>query len=117
VILETFVKTAYRRWLFPYIGSDVHRQRLKLAWFIWQYGPLLVLRTLPLRERIYLLWRFLRIDWYVSHSHLPSEIVCLCAALTTRKARENEVVVEAVCWKGGSAEKLRCSVTASAIAC
>jgi hypothetical protein len=104
--LERTVKKAYQRFVFPYVRQELHRQRLKLLWFIWEYWPIVVDKNIPFVDRLRLLKRFLRIDWQVVHGHLPSEIAFMCTALATRKAKVDEVVVEAGCWKGGSAAKL-----------
>ena len=99
------VHTAYVRFIRPFIGGYLGRQRLKLIWFGWGYLPLLALRRLPLRDRIILLGRFLRVDWNVPHAHLPSEIVEVCRVLAERPAKPDEVFVEAGCFQGGSACK------------
>lgn len=52
-----------------------------------------------------MLARFILIDWNVLHSHRPSEIACVCRGLAERRARSNEVMVEAGCWQGGSSTK------------
>jgi hypothetical protein len=104
--LEKIVKKAYRRFVYPCIPHELHRQRLKLLWFVWEYWPIVVLKNIPLVDRLKLLKRFLRIDWNIVHAHLPSEIAFMCTALAARKARFDEVVVEAGCWRGGSAAKL-----------
>jgi len=103
--LEHLVKTAYRRFIFPCVKLPLHRQRLKLLWFIWQYWPILALKNISCADRMKLLARFVRIDWYVVHGHLSSEIAHVCTELASRKARSNEVVIEAGCWNGGSAAK------------
>ena len=53
----------------------MHRQRLKLIYFIGGYWKLLVIPTLGLREKLSLFFRFLRVDWNVQHAHTPAEIV------------------------------------------
>lgn len=103
---EQIVKKAYQRFVFPCVPQELHRQRLKLLWFIWDYWPIVVFQNIPFVYRLKLLKRFLRIDWNIVHSHLPSEIAFMCTALAARKAKFDEVVVEAGCWKGGSAAKL-----------
>ena len=103
---EQIAKKAYRRFVFPCIRDELHRQRLKLLWFIWDYWPIVVLKNIPFFDRLKLLKRFLRIDWNIAHSHLPSEFAIMCTALTGRKAKFDEVVVEAGSWRGGSAAKL-----------
>jgi hypothetical protein len=73
---------------------------------MWDYWPIVVLKNIPFQDRMKLLKRFLWIDWNIAHSHLPSEIAIMCVVLTSRKAKLDEVVVEAGSWKGGSAAKL-----------
>jgi hypothetical protein len=103
---EQIVKRAYGRFIFPWVRQELHRQRIKLSWFIWDYWPILILKNIPFLDRMKLLKRFLAIDWNIVHAHLPSEIAIMCAGLATRKAKFDEVVVEAGCWNGGSAAKL-----------
>jgi O-methyltransferase len=101
---ESRIRGLYVRWVRPRIQSPIARQRLKLLWFVWGYGPLLRLR-LPLARRLELLRRFLRVDWNVPHAHRPSEIARVCEALASRPARPGETMVEAGCWRGGSTAK------------
>ena len=101
---ESRVRDLYVRWVRPRIQSPIARQRLKLFWFVWGYGPLLRLR-LPIARRLSLLRRFLRVDWNVPHAHRPSEIARICEALASRRARPDEWMVEAGCWQGGSTAK------------
>jgi len=103
---EQLVQKAYRQWVFPRFPNELSRQRLKLLWFIWEYWPIFFLKNLSVMERLNILMRFLKVDWHIVHSHLPSEIACMCIALTDRQAKGDEVVVEAGCWQGGSAAKL-----------
>jgi O-methyltransferase len=106
--VERSVRTLYVSWIRPQITDQLHRQRLKLIWFIWGYWPLMTLNTLSLSQRIRLLLRFLSVDWHVVHSHRPNEIARVCRALAERRAISNEtkeVMIEAGCWQGGSAVK------------
>jgi hypothetical protein len=103
---EQLVQKAYRQWIFPRLPNELSRQRLKLLWFIWGYWPIVFLKNLSVMERLKILKRFLKVDLHIVHSHLPSEIAYMCRALTDRRAKADEVVVEAGCWKGGSAAKL-----------
>lgn len=103
--VQSGLRRSYVRWIRPHIPQPIHRQRLKLAWFVWGYGPLLTIKSIPLRDRLKLLIRFLRIDWCVLHAHTPLEIALICRALAERPARPGEVVVEAGCWQGGSSAK------------
>src|SRR5688572_17111226 len=91
--LEQIVKKAYRRFVYPLMLDELHRQRLKLLWFVWDYWAIVLLKNIPFLDRLILLKRFLRIDWNIVHSHWPSEISFMCAALSSRKARFDEVVV------------------------
>jgi len=45
------------------------------------------------------------IDLNVLHAHWPCEIAAVCKALAQRRARSDEVMVEAGCWQGGSSAK------------
>jgi O-methyltransferase len=106
--VERFVRALYVSWIRPHMSAKLHRQRLKLIWFIWGYWALLTLNTLSLSQRIRLLLRFLSVDWHVVHGHRPSEIARVCQTLAERRATSNktkEVMVEAGCWQGGSAAK------------
>ncbi|HEV8453313.1 MAG TPA: TylF/MycF/NovP-related O-methyltransferase [Gemmatimonadales bacterium] len=89
----------------PRIANPLHRQRLKLLYYIWGYAGLLGIKGLTLPERLRLFGEFLRVDWNVLHAHLPSEIVQVTRALAERRARAGEVMVEAGCWQGGSSAK------------
>jgi O-methyltransferase len=102
---ERQVRSCYVRWIRLYISQPIHRQRLKLVWFIWGYGPVLTIRTLSWAERLRLLGRFLRVDWHVPHAHRPCEIAAVCRVLADRPARPGEIMVEAGCWQGGSTAK------------
>ena len=104
--LETLIRTCYVRVIIPVITDSIKRQRLKLAWYVWGYLPVLFLRAISFADRLKILWRFLKVDWNVLHGHLPSEMSILCRALVSRPARPREVVVEAGCWQGGSSTKL-----------
>ena len=95
----------YARWLRPRLSRELDLQRLKLCYFVWGYWPVLRVRTIGVRDRLRLVARFLRIDWYVLHSHRPREMAQVCATLAARPARPGEVMVEAGCWNGGSSAK------------
>jgi len=95
----------YIRLLRKRIKDELTRQRVKLLlWDIWGYWPWLTAR-LPPRDRLLLLGRFLRIDWNVLHGHKPIEISYVLRELTQRSSQD-EIVIEAGCWKGGSTTKL-----------
>jgi O-methyltransferase len=102
--LEAALRRLYARWLRPHIATEIHRQRLKLAWFGWGYWRLLRI-DLRLSAKARVLCRFLRIDWNVAHAHRPCEIAQVFETLATRRARPGEVMVEAGCWNGGSTAK------------
>ena len=106
--VERCVRSLYVSWIRAHISEELHRQRLKLLWFVWGYWPLLTLKILPLSQRIRLLVRFISVDWHVVHSHRPAEIARVCQALAERRAisdEKKEAVIEAGCWQGGSAAK------------
>jgi O-methyltransferase len=103
---ERRIRRWYARWVRPRLSRELDLQRVKLCYFALGYWPLLRVRTIGLRDRLGLVARFLRIDWYVLHSHRPREIAQVCAALAARPARPGEVMVEAGCWNGGSSAKL-----------
>lgn len=81
------------------------RQRLKLLAFVWGYAPLLADKAIPFADRWRLLGRFLKVDWFVPHGHLPAEIAHIASVLAARPARGGECMVEAGCWQGGSSAK------------
>lgn len=103
--LEWYVRKSYVRWVRPNIPQAIHRQRLKLLWFIWGYGPLLSIAALSFANRVRLITRFLRVDWHVLHGHRPCEIASVCTALAERSAQAGEIMLEAGSWKGGSSAK------------
>jgi O-methyltransferase len=110
--LNTLGKTLYHRYIRQHISQDLNRQRLKIAWFVGGYWPLLFMKALPLPQRPKLIWLFLRIDWFVIHGHRPSEIATVCRAIAERRARAGEAMVEAGCYNGGSSAKfsIACSL-------
>jgi O-methyltransferase len=61
--------------------------------------------ALSVADRLRLLKRFIATDWNVAHAHRPCEIVRVCEALAERPARQDEVMIEAGCWQGGSSVK------------
>lgn len=103
--VERVGRRFFRRWVRPLVGNDLYLQRIKLIWFGWGYWRLLWLENCSLLDRLYLLYRFIRVDFNILHSHRPSEIVQVCLALFERRARNGEIVVEAGSWKGGSSAK------------
>ncbi len=106
-VLRTFARRVYVRHIRPHVREQIHQQRLKLlCWDGWGYWRLLAVRELTIRQRLYLLRRFLVVDWNVPHAHKPHEISWLSRALAERAGRRDEAVVEAGCWQGGSSTKL-----------
>ncbi len=102
---EQRLRDWYVRWIHPRLPRELDRQRVKLLYFVSGYWPLLRLPALSVVDRVKLLARFIRIDWNVLHSHLPSEIASVCAVLAQRPARPGDVMVEAGCWNGGASAK------------
>jgi len=103
--ISRVVHRLYERFIVSRIPDPLIRQRLKLGWLGWGYWGLLFLKAFSLHDRIRLIWRFLTIDWHVLHGHWPSEITLVSRALADRVRREDEAVVEAGCWHGGSSAK------------
>jgi hypothetical protein len=99
------IRNIWAGWVRPHIAEPIKQQRVKLIWLGWGYWPLLLLESLSLTERLRLMARFLRVDWFITHTHSPSEITNVCRTLARRRAREDEVVLEAGCWQGGSSVK------------
>lgn len=97
------VRKFYVRHLRPHLKSHLSRQRIKLVWFIWGYYPLLLI-NLPLKQRLQLLFRFLKVDWNVPHAHSPREITAICRELISQGSIGGEMI-EAGCWQGGSSCK------------
>jgi len=95
----------YRRYVRNRVKNEIRRQRLKLIYDIWWYYPLLKFRELTVRERLNLIWRLIRIDWFILHGSKPAEVVPVMMDLMSRRARDGEVFVEAGCWNGGSTAK------------
>jgi len=103
--LQTRARKLYIRHLRSRISDPLHRQRLRLAWHVFGYAPLVRTGSLPLAVRLRLVARFVRVDWSVEHAHYPSEMARICIDLASRPGRPGEVVVEAGCWNGGSTAK------------
>lgn len=99
------IRLFYRRASSLLAIGPLGRQRVKLVYFMWGYWPIVFLRSLSIVDRIKLISRFLRIDWHVVHGHLASEIACIAVAIGERRAKKDEAMVEAGCWKGGSSAK------------
>lgn len=103
--LETVAHRVYRSLLAGHMANPLAKQRIKMFWYAPGYWPLLFLSALPLRTRLMLLVRFLRIDWHVLHGHTPFQCAVVCRSLAERPGRPGEAMVEAGCWEGGSAAK------------
>ena len=96
----------YTKYIRSRIKHEISRQRLKLFWFVWGYLPILRLSRLPLIKRLYLLQRFIAVDWNVVHGHRPAEINVICGYMVSKgKTTTESVFVEAGCWNGGSSAK------------
>lgn len=103
--ISSHVRTLYVRYLRPHIAQELHRQRLKLIWFVWGYWRLFTIKNLCAWDKVRVLRRFVVIDWFVVHSHKPSEIAVVCKALAERPGRQGEALLEAGCFNGGSSAK------------
>ena len=100
------IRRFYRRYLQTRLAlSPLARQRLKLLWYVGGYRALLRLRALSLPQRLWLIWRCIRVDWFVPHAHEPLDCAWTLVALGERRARPGEVMIEAGCWQGGSTAK------------
>lgn len=103
--VSKYIRKWYIRWLRPRIPQEIHRQRVKLFWLMWEYWPILFMRTFSLKNRVKIIARFLRIDWNILSAHHPCEIVSVCRSLADHPARKGEIMIEAGCWMGGSSAK------------
>jgi len=104
--VEKKVQSLYKRWLRPVITKPMQQQKIKMIWFVWGYWSLLFVRSLPIYKRVEFLYKFVRIDWEIEHSHKPDEIIEVIKFIAKRPAYKNEIILEAGCWKGGSSAKL-----------
>src|SRR5262245_39016430 len=102
--IQRTIHSLYARWIRPHF-SPIQQQRLKLLWTIWGYCSILSIPALSPLERIHLLLRLIRVDLNIQHGHWPGEIAHVIEPIGERKARPQEVVVEAGCWQGGSTAK------------
>lgn len=103
--LTKIVRKAYIRFIRPRFQEELSWQRMKLPWFVWQYAQLFGVRGITLGQKLFLLRKFLRIDWFVTLAHQPGEIVAVLRHISQRAALPGEVIVEAGCWQGGSSAK------------
>jgi len=85
--------------------TPLNQQRFKLLLTVWGYGPILSIKTITVKDRIGLILKVITVDWNVQHGHWPGEISRVIAAIGRRKAKPEEVIVEAGCWMGGSTAK------------
>lgn len=100
------LRSLYRRYLERHLAlSWMVRQRLKLLWFGRGYAVLLQVPALSWSERLWLIWRYIRIDLKVPHGHEQRDCAITVVALGARRARPGEVMIEAGCWQGGSTAK------------
>ena len=95
----------YRRYVREFIKKEINRQRIKLIYDIWWYSPLVRFRGMKWTERWKLIWHIVRVDWFILTASKPAEIVPVLLDLMSRRARSNEVFLEAGCWNGGSTAK------------
>jgi len=100
-----FLADAYRAYIRGKIKKEIHRQRLKLIYDCWSYYPLLRFKGLSWTDRVKLVWKLIRIDWFILHANKPVELVPVMVDLMSRRGNPNEVFIEAGCWNGGSAAK------------
>jgi len=104
-VVESCLRYPYVWWIRPHIRTEIGKQRVRQVAFGWGYAPILVSRFLTLRDRVRILARFLRIDWNVLHAHRPAEIASIFRVLSSRFSKNDEIMVEAGCWQGGSSAK------------
>jgi O-methyltransferase len=106
LLTERLVHSFYEKRIRPHIKSRIAQQRLKLvAWDVWGYIPLFMVKGLSLVDRFRLLYQFIWIDWNVLSGHKPSEMMPILRAFGARGAVKDEVVVEAGCWLGAGSAK------------
>jgi O-methyltransferase len=103
--MKKLIRKLYIRCIRSHISSALHLQRIKLLWYIWGYWPILFLKNASLANKLRLLRKFLRVDWYVPHEHQPCEIASITRVIAERRSRNGEAMVEAGCYKGGSSCK------------
>lgn len=89
----------------PFLRSPLRQQHVRLLWFARDYIGVFSFKTLTFKQKLFLLRKFLIIDWQVLHGHRPSEIVVIGRAICERPARNGEIMVEAGCYNGGSSAK------------
>jgi len=102
-----FARWFHRRFLRGRILTNAqYIHRFRLLFFLLEYWPLLFIENMSFRDRLYLIKRFLKVDWCVPHAHKPAEIVAICKAMAANgRASDGEIFVEAGCWFGGSSAK------------
>lgn len=94
-VANRLVRWFYQRLILPHVSDALVLQRIKLAWFVWGYWRIL--------HHPIMLFKFLRVDWNVIHSHTPAEIAIIAADIERKP--EGSLFIEAGCWNGGSSCK------------
>lgn len=100
-----FIKNLYVTLIRPFISDELDQQRFKLIWFVWGYIPIIMIKELSLKQKLYLLRKYLLIDWNILHGHRPAEISEVVKVIAKRKAKPGEIIIEAGCYNGGSTTK------------
>jgi len=109
----TFEKVIRRKiydpWILPWLRyllpQRLRRYVLGVPIYLWGYRKIFLIKNLSMREKAYLIRRFLKIDINTQHAHQACEIVAITDAFFTRRAYPGEIMVEAGCWQGGSSAK------------
>ena len=107
------LRPLYGRTIRPLLGSHLNQQRVKLLFLYgWEYFAVFKVRRLSLFEKIRLIYRFYRIDFFILNSHSAKEMAHILIQFFEKKSTEGDVFVEAGCWKGGSTAKfsLLCAI-------
>ena len=97
-------KNVYRK-IRNMIPPGLPRQRLELLFVGWGYRHLFAMPNIGFGKKLSLLWCFLVVDWNIISSHRPYMISLICKEIAQRPAKDNEVMVEAGCYNGGSTIK------------
>lgn len=101
----SIIKKLYVLLIKSLLGEELNQQRFKLIWFIWGYFPLFKIKQFTLGQKLNLLKKFLKVDWFVLHGHRPQEICEVAKVFALRKALPGEIMIEAGTYNGGSAAK------------
>ena len=99
-----FAKELYRK-IRSKLPEGLPQQRLDMLRLSFGYRHVLMMPNIGLMKKLWLIWRFLTVDWNVYHTHRPFMFGIMCRELASRSAAPGEVVVEAGCFKGGSSIK------------